>query len=131
MPMVSVTRLHLRSIRFLPAFFWYTNRSSRQAKRTPGNLGVKLRKTRGLALWTLSMWETNQAMKTFVSAPPHKDAMRRLPHWCDEASFADWQQDTTNWPLWEQAAAKLTAAGRLARVLYPSVEHKAGKLVSS
>jgi Domain of unknown function (DUF3291) len=131
MPIASVTRLHLRSIRFLPAFFWYTNRSSRQAKQTAGNLGVKLRKTKGLAFWTLSMWQNDQSLRAFVSASPHKDAMRRLPRWCDEASFADWQHETTTWPPWEEAAGKLSADGRLARVLYPSAEHRAGKLVTS
>jgi heme-degrading monooxygenase HmoA len=131
MPIVSVTRLHLRSIRFLPPFFWYKNRSLRQAKQTSGNLGVRLRKTKGLAFWTLSMWENNEAMRAFIVAPPHKEAMRRLPHWCDEASFADWQQNTAHWPPWEQAADKLSGAGRLASVLHPSAQHKAGNLVTS
>jgi hypothetical protein len=131
MPIVSVTRLHVRSVRFLPVFFWYTNKSLRQARQTSGNLGVKLRKTKGLAFWTLSMWENNGAIRTFVSASPHKEAMRRLPYWCDEASFADWEQNATNWPSWEQAGEKLSAAGRLASVLYPSKQHKAGNLVTS
>jgi hypothetical protein len=52
--------------------------------------------------------------------------MRKLPHWCDEAAFADWEQKTDDWPSWEAAARKLRASGRLVNVLHPSVQHKAG-----
>lgn len=131
MPIVSVTRLHLRSVRFLPAFFWYSNKSARQAKKTVGNLGVNLRKTNGLAFWTLTMWQSPEAMRVFVLAYPHKEAMQKLPYWCDEAAFADWEQDSTQWPSWEEAAQRLGASGRLARVLYPSAQQKAGKVVTT
>ena len=131
MPIVSVTRLHLRSGRFLLSFLWYTIRSGRQARRTPGNLGVKLRKTNGLAFWTLSMWQTVEAMKRFMFALPHREAMRKLPHWCDEASFGDWELNTTEWPLWDQAAEKLRTSGRLAKVLHPSEPQKAGRIETS
>ena len=126
MPIVSVTRLRLRSLRFFPGFLWYTRRSIRQAKRTPGNLGVRVRKTRGLAFWTLSIWRDNQAIRAFVPASPHKEAMQKLPHWCDEAAFADWEQDTADWPSWETASEKLVATGRLVDVLHPSERQKAG-----
>lgn len=131
MAIVSVTRLHLRSLRFLPAFFWYSNRSARQAKKTPGNLGVNLRKTNGLAFWTLTMWQSPKAIRAFVLASPHKEAMQKLPYWCDEAAFADWEQDSTRWPDWEEAAQRLSASGRLARVLYPSARQKAGRVVTT
>ena len=132
MPIVSVTRLHVRSKRFLLPFLSYTLRASRQAKQTPGNLGVKLRKTNGLAFWTLGMWQTIEAMKKFMFASPHKEAMQKLPYWCDEASFADWEQNTTTeWPPWDYAAEKLKTTGRLAKVLHPSEQHNAGKIVIS
>jgi hypothetical protein len=131
MPIASITRLHLRSGRFLPPFLWYTFRSARQAKRTPGNLGVQLRRTDGLAFWTLSMWRTIEAMKKFMFALPHKEAMRKLPQWCDEASFSDWEQASAEWPSWDQAAEKLHASGHFAKVLHPSEQQKAGKIVTS
>src|SRR2546430_17055789 len=131
MPIVSVTRLHLRSLRFLPVFSWYTFTTTRQAKQTPGNLGVKVRKTNGLEFWTLTIWRTIEAMKKFMFASPHKEAMQKLPYWCDEASFTEWEQSGTEWASWEQAAQKLSAIGRLAKVLYPSGEQKAGKVVTS
>jgi heme-degrading monooxygenase HmoA len=131
MPIVSVTRLHLRSVRFFPGFLWYTRRSIWQAKRTPGNLGVRVRKTKGLAFWTLAMWRDNQAIRAFVPASPHREAMQKLPHWCDEAAFADWEQDTADLPSWETAREKLAATGRLVDVLHPSEQHKAGLIETS
>ena len=76
MAIVSVTRLRLRSLRFLLGFIWYTRRSMRQAKGTPGNLGVRVRKTKGLAFWTLAIWRDNQAIRRFVPASPHKKPCR-------------------------------------------------------
>ena len=102
-----------------------------QAKRTPGNLGVRVRKTKGLAFWTLAIWRDNQAIRTFVPASPHKEAMQKLPHWCDEAAFVDWEQDTADWPSWETATEKLAAMGRLVEVLHPSERHKAGRIQTS
>ncbi len=103
MAIICVTRLHLRSLRFFPGFLWYTRRSIRQPKRTPGNLGARVRKTRGLAFWTLAIWRDNQAIRALVPAAPRREAMQKLPHWCDEAAFADWEQDTADWPSWETA----------------------------
>jgi hypothetical protein len=49
MPLVAVTRLRIRSFRFLLPFAWHTWRSFRQAKQAAGSLGVKLRIPEGLA----------------------------------------------------------------------------------
>ena len=131
MAIISVTRLRLRSMRFFPAFFWYTRRSIWQAKRTPGNLGARVRKTNGLAFWTLSIWSNDAAIRAFVPASPHREAMQKLPHWCDEAAFADWEQDSSDWPSWETASEKLSTAGRLVNVLYPSERQKVGVIETS
>jgi hypothetical protein len=40
MVVLSVTRLRLRSIRFLPSFLWWSLLSAVQAKRAPGNLSA-------------------------------------------------------------------------------------------
>lgn len=128
MPLVSVTRLRLRSLRFLPIFIWHAQRSQRQAKGADGNNGVFTRKTRGLTFWTLSLWCDEQAMAAYRAASPHREAMSQLAHWCDEAAIAHWNQENETLPTWDAAAARLTSSGRLSRVAYPSAEQQAGRI---
>jgi len=130
-PTVSVTRLHLRSPRFLLPFFLRTHRSRRQATRAPGNLGVRVRKTDGLAFWTLTLWRDMVAMRSFVMASPHREAMQKLANWCDEAAFAHWDLDINDLPTWDIAVDKLRVSGHLATVQHPSEKHKAGEIVVS
>jgi Domain of unknown function (DUF3291) len=130
MVVVSVTRLRVRSFRFVLPFIWYAVRSTLQAKGSPGNLGVRLRTTKKLAFWTLTLWKSANAMRVFRIAPPHRDAMRKLPYWCDEASYAHWDHDAQAMPSWQEAAEKLSASGQLSKVLYPSADQKAGWIVT-
>lgn len=86
MPFIAVTRLRLRSLRFLVPFTWYTGRSFRQAKHAPGNLGAKVRRAEGVAFWTMTAWQDEAAMSRYRITPPHRNAMLKLIEWCDEAS---------------------------------------------
>lgn len=131
MPVVSVTRLRLRSPRYLPAFIWYVYTSRRQAAKTAGNLGVKLRKTVGLAFWTLTIWRDMAAMRSFEIAAPHGSAMAQLSHWCDEAAFVHWDQSASELPSWDAAAERLRAGGKQGTLRHPSDRHKRGDIVVS
>jgi len=94
MPLVSITRLRLRSWLFLLMFAWYTLRSSRQAARAEGNLGLKLLRDRCNTFWTSTLWTGEAAMKMFMTLGAHGKAMRKLAEWCDEAAVAHWTQDS-------------------------------------
>jgi Domain of unknown function (DUF3291) len=126
--LVAITRLRLRSIRYLPAFVWYAQRSAHQARKSSGNLGVALRKTTGLTFWTLSVWQSDGDTAAYRRAPPHRDAMPKLQHWCDEASVAHWEQEGADMPAWDAATTRLGAAGKSLHVLHPSENHRAGVL---
>jgi hypothetical protein len=101
------------------------------SNKNPGQSRCQSEKNARAAFWTLSMWRDNQAIRALVPASPHKEAMQKLPHWCDEAAFADWEQDTADWPSWETATQKLVATGRLVDVLHPSEQQKAGVIETS
>jgi hypothetical protein len=57
--------------------------------------------------------------------------MRKLAAWCDEASFANWEQKSNEFPSWDYAVEQLRTVGRLSKVLYPSENQKAGRIVTS
>lgn len=125
MPLISVTRLRVRSFRYLPAFLLYSLRSSRQAKRAPGNLGVGLLNDANGAYWTRTAWQDDSAMRTFMTAPPHLRAMPKLMDWCDEASVVHWTQESPELPDWLEAHRRLAAEGRRSKVRHPSPAHEA------
>jgi hypothetical protein len=124
MAFVSVTRLRVRSWRYLLPFLFYAMRSSRQAKAAEGNLHVGLLSDARSTFWTRTVWTTEAAMKSFMLAGPHREAMPRLMNWCDEAAVAHWVQDTEQPPEWDQAHARLLREGRLSKVRYPSPAHE-------
>jgi hypothetical protein len=127
MPVISVTRLKLRSPWFLPGFVWRTLRSRRQVRRAEGCLGHDVRAERGLIFWTRSTWRDPQALEAFMTAGAHGRAMPRLQHWCDEASVVRWESPSADLPAWEEAHARLKAEGRLSRVRRPSPAQAAGE----
>jgi quinol monooxygenase YgiN len=120
MPFVSVTRLRVRSWRYLPAFLIQSLLTMRQAKRSDGNLRVSVLRDADLAFWTRSMWTDEAAMRSFMRAGAHRRVMPRLAKWCDEAAIAHWLQDTTEPPSWLEAHRRLQKNGRRSRVDHPS-----------
>lgn len=123
MALVSVTRLRLRKLRFLPGFAWLAVRSSVQAKRAEGNLQTLTIKDRGLTFWTITVWRDQEAMRAFRNSGDHKTAMPKLYEWCDEASYVHWEQESDTAPNLKNAYDLLVAEGVVSRLRYPSVNH--------
>jgi hypothetical protein len=127
MPVVSITRLRVRSWRYLPSFFIRTLLVARQAARAEGNLKVTLLKDDRNTYWTSTSWSSQAAVKAFMHAAPHGPAMRRLLDWCDEASLVHWTQDGPDLPAWDEAHRRLESEGRPSKVHHPSAAHAAHK----
>ena len=112
MSLVAVTRLRVRSLRFLVPFAFYTLRSFRQAKHATGNLGVNVRRAEGFAFWTLTVWQDEAAMSAYRITPPHRHAMPKLLEWCDEASVVHWNQESAELPDWKTAERRMAESGQ-------------------
>jgi hypothetical protein len=125
MPFVSITRLRVRSWRYLPAFLFQTLRIARQAARADGNLAVKLLRDRRSTFWTSTSWSSEATMKAFMRAKPHGPAMRSLLDWCDEAALVHWTQAGVELPPWEEAHKRIQQEGRPSKVNHPSAAHTA------
>jgi hypothetical protein len=127
MAFVSVTRLRLRSFRFLPQFVYYTFRSTAQLRRSPGFLQGWAGNEAPFAFWTATAWASQEAMRAFRNGSPHLEAMKNLLHWCDEASFAHWEQPQPDLPDPATALQRIGSEGKISKVLHPSARHAAGK----
>ena len=124
MPIVSITRLRVRSWVYMPGFFLRSLRIVRQARNAPGNLAVKLLQDRRKTFWTATTWESEAAMRAFMLAAPHGPAMRKLLQWCNEASIVHWAQAAAELPSWLEAHQRMQREGRTSKVNHPSEDHR-------
>jgi hypothetical protein len=119
--LVSITRLRVRSLRYLPAFLLGALRSAREAKNAPGSLAVSVLSDANLAFWTRTLWTDERSMRAFMLAPAHRAVMPKLLQWCDEAAVAHWLQESLAPPPWEEVHRRLQNEGRISKVDHPSV----------
>ena len=99
-------------------------RSSRQARRAEGNLGVSLLRDAHLAFWTRTLWTTEESMKAFMLSGAHRQVMPRLLDWCDEAAVVHWLQAEDKEPDWDEAHRRIQQEGRRSKVRHPSPAHE-------
>ena len=125
MPLVSITRLRLRSWRFLPFFAFHAIRSANQATKANGNFAVQFLRDGARTFWTSTVWTDESAMKAYMLSGAHRPAMRRLIEWCDEASVVHWTQESTEPPSWNEAYQRMQDEGRRSKVAHPSPAHVA------
>jgi len=124
MPLISITRLRVRSWRYLPAFLIAALRSALQARRVRGNLAVSVLKEARNTFWTRSLWTDEAAMKNFMVSGAHRTIMPHLLEWCDEASVAHWTQDSDQKPTWDEVYQRMQREGRVSKVNHPSEAHR-------
>jgi hypothetical protein len=124
MPVVSITRLRVRSWRYFLPFIFFALRSARQAKVSEGNLAVSLLRDANHTFWTRTVWTSERTMKSFMLAGPHRKAMLGLLNWCDEAALVHWEQETEQEPDWNEAHRRLQQEGRRSKVWHPSPAHE-------
>jgi hypothetical protein len=129
MPVVSVTRIRIRSWRFMVPFTIYSMRAVHQIRRSPGFLGGWVGRSRGGGMWTVTVWTDEAAMKNYRDHDAHKAAMPGMLDWGDEGSMARYEQAGTQAPTAAEARDALAARGRTSKVRYPTAEHAAGKPV--
>ncbi len=120
MPLVSITRLRVRSFRYLPAFLLGSLRSARAAKNASGNLAVALLSDTNFVFWTRTLWTDEKSTRAFMLAPAHRSVMPKLLQWCDEAAVAHWLQETPEPPSWQEVHRRLQQQGRTSKVDHPS-----------
>lgn len=123
MPFISVTRLRVRSLRFLPGFAFYAIRSRNQVRSAAGFQDGSLLAEWSFTFWTMTAWDSEESMRRYMTSGAHKKAMPKLMDWCDEASVVHWEQTETGLPSWAEADRRMRANGRASKVRNPSPQH--------
>ena len=128
MPFISVTRLRVRSVRFLPLFAVGTWRSVAQIRRTPGFLAGQLAIGRRRTYWTVTMWESQSAMQAYRNSP-ERTCVCCAPCWrgLTKAAAVHWEQSDGTMPSLSEVVERLSREGRLSKLLYPSPAHANGQ----
>ena len=127
MPFVSITRLRVKSIFYLFAFMKANEDSVKTLLNSEGLIKGKELVDKNLTFWTITLWDSEEAMKGFRNSVAHRNAMQQLPTWCSEASYHHWIQEENVLPDWPTASDRLFNEGRLSKVRKPSKAQSSNK----
>ncbi len=120
MPVIVVTRLRLKDAALLDEFFTDAVAAIEQAQKSPGNLGADALADASNAWWSVSAWSEHEQMQAYVDSEPHLTIRTRLDHYCDEATFVDWEQASGDLPDWQTSWQHLVADGKAAQLTHAS-----------
>ena len=91
--------------------------------KSEGNLGADALADADNAWWSVSAWQERRLMQAYVDSEPHQGISTRLDHFCDEATFVDWEQAGPDLPDWQTAGG--TSPRRQGRELtHPSAANQ-------
>ena len=127
MRIICVTRLRLRSFRFLPGLYWKMKQLHRSLEKAPGFLKGKLLADRHFAFWTMTMWTDMESMRAFRTGSVHAAIMPKAARWCDEASVIHWETPAGELPGWDEAHRRMSESGKPSPLKFPSEDYKARK----
>ena len=97
--------LPLKTFWRIPAFFLGTARILKQLAAAQGLIGYSvLARPMAKNFWTLSVWEDEAALDTFIRHPPHVRLMTSLTPHMGKTKFVRWVVKGSGLPLlWDDA----------------------------
>ncbi len=128
MYVLSITRLRVRSIWFMPRFGWYAFNSERQARKAKGIISVKVFPDKNRTFWTCSIWQDEKCMLDYMRSGNHKKAMPFLQICADEARTGNVQVSSTEFPSYDELIEMLVKFGKPSKLKYPNERHLKGIL---
>src|SRR5437667_11726186 len=106
MAFASVTRLRVRSWRFLPMFLIQSFRAAQQAKSAEGSLAVALLRQPQNTYWTRTVRKSESAMTAFMLTGAHRGVMRKLLNCGDEEALVRLTIVSHRLPDWHDERVK-------------------------
>ncbi|MGW7200193.1 DUF3291 domain-containing protein [Streptomyces chryseus] len=111
---VMASRFEVRSLRDVPRFLWKSLAAWRQVRSAPGAYGASLiaRPTRRV-FYTLSAWESREALYAYARAEPHRGIMTGLRATMRVSTFTFWEVPATELPIgWDDAKRRIADRAR-------------------
>jgi heme-degrading monooxygenase HmoA len=108
------SRLEVRSLSDVPRFCWKSLAAWRQVRTAPGALGASLiAQPLKRTFWTLSAWETREALHAYARTEPHYSIMTSLRPAMRSSSFTFWEVPVEELPIrWSDAQRRLAEQRR-------------------
>jgi heme-degrading monooxygenase HmoA len=106
---VMASRLQVKSLMDVPGFLIRSLFAWRQVSKAPGAFGASLIADpfRGV-FWTLSAWESREALYRFAATEPHRGIVRKLKPSMRISHFTFWTVDASQLPIkWKDAKQRL------------------------
>jgi hypothetical protein len=106
---VMASRLTLRRLGDVPAFFGAALRIRKQMLASPGALGLSLiARPLGRSFWTLSAWQDPAALRGAAGHELHRQIMSRFGPKMAGSAFVTWTVPATSLPVgWDEARRRL------------------------
>ncbi|RBM20678.1 DUF3291 domain-containing protein [Streptomyces sp. PT12] len=106
---VMASRLEVRRLADVPRFFLRSLAAWRQVRKAPGAYGASLiAQPTKRTFWTLSAWESKEALYTYAKTEPHKSIMTGLRSVMRTSTFTQWDSTTDDLPIsWDEARKRL------------------------
>lgn len=104
---VVATRFVVRRRRDTMPFLRAALASAREAEAVPGFLGgTVLADLWNRRFWTVSVWASPEAVRSYGSAPAHAKAMCRTEHWASESQVERWRTSGSEVPTFVDIAKR-------------------------
>ncbi|MFJ8739795.1 DUF3291 domain-containing protein [Embleya sp. NPDC127516] len=112
--LVMASRFEVRSAKDVPKFFLKSLSAWRQVKSAPGAVGASLiAQPLKRVFFTLSAWESREALDTFVRTEPHRGIMGTLRPTMRTSTFTFWEVPVEDLPIaWPVAREHLAEQER-------------------
>ena len=81
--------------------------------------------------WDVTAWQGRAQIEAFMNTEPHLSTIGLVDHLCSEASFVDWEQDSSELPDWQTSWRRLVADGRSAKLTNASDANESSRVPCS
>lgn len=119
---LSMTRLKLKSPLYLIPFFIQNEKILSQLRATQGFIKGKVLAAPNLSMWTVTLWKSEQDIRTFYLNGEHGETMEKINEWSSDSAICHQLIESDEIPSWENIRLQLIKSGRFRDLTEPSFD---------